>query len=229
MFGTASKWSDATISVLICDDAALSRRQLTVALESSDHIEVMAEAAEPESALAEAVESTPDVVWMGLPLAGPSGAPLIAAIREQVPTTKFVVVCGPDEGEDRVRALRAGAFGFARRDETIADAVAITERVAWGHPWLDRKDLVALRDALAGPDAQGGSGSAGGEPRLDEATMRVLDALAEGKTTFEAAAVTGLSVAAIDGAVANALVRLHRSARGEPFAEAGDAQVAGGT
>ena len=76
VFGSTNKWSDATISVLVCDDAALARRQLTVALEASDHIEVVAEAADGDTALAEAIESTPDVIWMGLHLGGLAGVRL---------------------------------------------------------------------------------------------------------------------------------------------------------
>ena len=55
-FADPRKWSDAAISVLVCDDGAIGRRQLTVALEASDHIEVVAEADGGELALAEAVE-----------------------------------------------------------------------------------------------------------------------------------------------------------------------------
>jgi DNA-binding NarL/FixJ family response regulator len=216
MFGAPDKWSDATISVLICDDAALSRRQLTVALEASDHIEVVAEAADVETALAESLESTPDVVWMGLPLPGPSGARLVSSLLERVPAMRVVVVCGPDDADLRQRSLGAGAFGFARRDEAVADAVAITDRVAWGHPWLDRRDVITLRDAYADlAHRLDGSQPDLSPPRLDPLTAQVLDALAEGQTSFEAAAATGLSAAAIDGAVASSLLRFHRFARAE--------------
>jgi DNA-binding NarL/FixJ family response regulator len=226
VFGSTDKWSDATISVLVCDDAALARRQLTVALESSDHIEVVAEAADGDMALAEAIASTPDVIWMGLHVGGLAGARLIASIRELVPAARFVVTCGPDEGEDRVKALKAGASGFVRRDEAPAEAVVITERAAWGLPSVEERDLVALRDAFSSLERQ--SASLQQQlipPRLDEASMAVLDALAGGSSVTEVAEALGMSEPAVEGTVADALERLHRHARTEAMAYAVDEQV----
>jgi DNA-binding NarL/FixJ family response regulator len=226
VFGSTDKWSDATISVLVCDDAALARRQLTVALESSDHIEVVAEAADGDTALAEAIESTPDVIWMGLRLGGLAGVRLIASIRELVPAARIVVTCGPDEGEDRVKAMKAGALAFVRRDEAPAEAVMITERAAWGFPSLEERDLVALRDAFASYDRQSASVQQQlVPPRLDEASMAVLDALAGGLSVAEAAESQGLSQPGVEGTVANALERLHRHGRTEAMAYAVDEQV----
>lgn len=226
MFGSTDKWSDATISVLVCDDAALARRQLTVALESSDHIEVVAEAADGDTTLAEAIESTPDVIWLGLHLGGLAGVRLIASIRELVPGARFVVTCGPDEGEDRVKALKAGASAFVRRDEAPSEAVSITERAAWGFPSLEERDLVALRDAFASFERQSASLQQQlVPPRLDEASMAVLGALAGGSTVAEAADSLGMSGPAVEGTVANTLERLHRHARTEAMAYAVDEQV----
>ena len=226
MFGSPDKWSDATISVLVCDDAALARRQFTVALEASDHIEVVAEAADTDTALAEAIECTPDVIWMGLHLGGVAGVRLIASIRELVPGARFVVTCGPDEGEDRVRALKAGASAFVRRDEAPAGAIAITERAAWGLTSLEERDLVALRDAFASFERHSASVQQQlAPPRLDGSSTAVLDALAGGMTAAEAAGELGVPEATVEGAVANALERLHRHARTEAMAFAVDEQV----
>ena len=65
--------------------------------------------------------------------------------------------------------------------------------------------------------------SSGSLASLDESTARVLDALAGGKTTFETAAVTGLPVAAVDGAVAGQRSGLEKVA--EDFRELVDLPV----
>ena len=229
MFGAPDKWSDATVSVLVCDDAALARRQLTVALEASDHIEVMSEAADVETALAEAVEATPDVVWIGLHLGGVLVVRLIASIRELVPGARFVVMCGPDEGDDRARALKVGAHAFVRRDEAAAEAVRITDRAAWGIPTLEERDLLALRDAFAAFERQSASLQQQLEPpRLDEHARAVLDALVEGGSVSGAATSLGLSEDAVEGVVASALERLQRHSRTEAMAYAADQKVSEG-
>ena len=219
MFADPGKWSDATISVLVCDDGAIGRRQLTVALEASPHIEVVAEADGGETALAEAIESTPDVVWLGLGLPGLAGVGLIASIGELVPSARFVVMGGPDDAEARSRALRVGALAVVRREEAPALAVAITEQAAWGRPWLEARDMASLRDAHAALARQ--AASLQQElvvPRLDPDVVELLDSLAGGQTMAEAARARDVEEASVRGAVANALALLHRHARTEAMA-----------
>jgi two-component system response regulator DesR len=227
VFGTTDKWSDAVISVLVCDDAALSRRQLTVALEESDHIEVVAEAADGDTALAEAIESTPDVVWMGLHLGGLAGVRLIASIRELVPAARFVLMCGPDDGDLRARALRTGGHGFVRREEAPASAVAITQQVAWGRAWLETRDLQVLRDTYAALDRQSQSVQQLEVPHLDDVSDPVLTALGGGETAASVGASTGIGESGVEGLVSSALERLHRHTRTDAMAFAVDEQAFG--
>ena len=219
LFADPRKWSDATISVLVCDDGAVGRRQLTVALEACDHIEVVAEADGGDAALSEALESTPDVVWLGLGLPGLSAVRTIASVAELVPNARFVVMSGPDDAEARGRALRVGAHAVVRREEAPALAVAVTERVAWGRAWLEARDVAGLRDAHAALGRQAASvQQALAPPRLDPGVAELLDALAEGPSTSEVAQARGLDEAVVEGALADALALLHRHARTEAMA-----------
>jgi DNA-binding NarL/FixJ family response regulator len=230
VFADPRKWSNATISVLVCDDGAIGRRQLTVALESSEHIEVVAEADGGETALAEAIESTPDVVWMGLGLPGLAGVRLIASIGELVPGARFVVMCGPDDAEARGRALRVGAMAVVRREEAPALAVTITEQVAWGHPWLEARDLAVLRDAHAGLARQAVSVQQQSvPPRLGAEDLAVLDELAQGRSVPEVAQAHGVASAQVQGTVADALALLHRHARAEAMAYSVANPLSGGS
>jgi DNA-binding NarL/FixJ family response regulator len=189
----------------------------------------MAEAADAETALAEAIESTPDVIWMGLHLGGVPVVRLIASIRELVPGARFVVTCGPDEGEDRVRAMKVGAFAFVRRDDAPAVAVEVTDRAAWGVPTLESRDLAALRDAFVAFERQSASLQQQlVPPRLDGHARSVLDAVADAPDAAdvgEAATSLGLSEAAVEGVVASALERLHRYSRTEAMAYAVEEKV----
>ena len=94
-----------------CSSATTSRhwrRQLIVALEASPAIEVMAEARRRRGrASAQVQEAAPDVVWLGLRLAGLERcAPDRRHPRARAPA-RVVVVAGPEDDDD----LRCGRSG----------------------------------------------------------------------------------------------------------------------
>jgi DNA-binding NarL/FixJ family response regulator len=187
---------------------------------------VGAAAAVGDPARAAAVAPTPDVVWMGVQVGGLAGTRLIASIHELVPATRFVVVCGPEDTEVRARALRVGAVGFVRREEAPGLAVEVTESVAWGRPWLERRDVESLRAAYLQMASRAGSVQEQvAPPALDDSLRAVLDGLASGGDPAGVAADLGLSEAAVHGAVASALERLHRHSRTEAMAYALDERV----
>lgn len=210
------KWSDATISVLVCDDVAYWRRQVTVALESSPSIEVMAELDDGDAVLQLVTESAPDVVWLGLRLPGPSGPRLIAAIREIVPSARVVAVANPEDSDLRMRALRAGATGIVSRAAGPAVAASVTERLAWGRCIVDPEDLDRLLELFAGLGRHVGSVQQDLEPpTLSERESGVLGRLAQGASTAEVAAELQLAPAIVDQTLAQVVGRLQRYTRTE--------------
>jgi two-component system nitrate/nitrite response regulator NarL len=210
------KWSDGITSVLVCDESAWFRRQLIVALEASPGIEVMAEADDAESVVGEIREAAPDVVWLGLRLSGYSGVRLTSAIREMVPTARVVVVAGPEDAEVRARALQAGAVGLVARDDAIAVAVAVTERVAWGRCALAPADLVALGSTFAGLRRQAASIQQHVPmPVLDARQRDVLDRLAHGADPASLASDLDLPLSVVENLVLDAVTKLYRYGRAE--------------
>jgi len=214
-----SKWSDGTISVLVCDESARFRRELIVALEASPTIEVMAEADDAESVVGQVQEAAPDVVWLGLRMSGSSGVQLTAAIRELVPSARVVVVAGHEDAEDRRRALKAGATGLVAREDAVLLGQEVTERVAWGRCVLSSADLQGLAATFAGFERQTTSlQQAVPPPALDARQHDVLDRLADGASPDEVAAATGLDVGIVENLVADAVTRLQRFGRTEALA-----------
>ncbi len=118
-FVQATKWSESVVSVLVCDESAVERRRLMVALETSPDIEVIAEADDVELVVAQVQETVPDVVWLDLRLSGVGAVRLAASINQVVPTARVVVVAGVDDRDARRRAHQ-GRGG--RRGRTGADA-----------------------------------------------------------------------------------------------------------
>jgi len=216
-----SKWSDQVTSVLVCDESVWFRRDLIVALEASPVIEVMAEADDAESVVVEIQEAAPDVVWLGLRLSGSSGVRLTAAIRELVPTARIIVVAGIEDGDARGQALKAGALGLVSRDDAIADAVRVTERVAWGRCELAPSDLVALGSTYAGFRRQAESVQQRVlPPVLDPRQRDVLDRLAAGSEPTAVASALDIPLPVVENLVLDAVAKLYRYGRIEALAYA---------
>jgi len=210
------KWSDATISVLVCDDVAHWRRLLTVALETSPAIEVMAEVDDGDAVLGQVSESAPDVVWLGLRMSGPGAPRLTAAIRELVPSARVAVVANPEEADLRLRALRAGATGIVGRASAAATAVSVTERLAWGRCVVEPEDVARLLETYAGLNRQASSVQQQlVAPVLTARDRDVLARMALGESGDEVARVLGLAPATVDQTLAQVVGRLHRYTRTE--------------
>ena len=82
----------ATIKVMIVDDHEVVRMGLKKALEFEDDMEVVAEAGDARSSLAEAERTLPDVVLMDVRMPGPSGIEACRALLEGLPETKVVML-----------------------------------------------------------------------------------------------------------------------------------------
>jgi DNA-binding NarL/FixJ family response regulator len=219
------KWHDDIVRVLVCDESALFRRRMVIALEADSRIEVVAEAPDSDVARGAALQHAPDVavVASGLPPLG--GDRTTLALRETNPGLRVVFVyddLGADNGgggdgdghgddADRSatalrRALRAGAQALVARPDAIDLVVDRSLALGLGRPVLEP---VLARSLLT-------------ESGDDRATMTlvtrersVLEAIAEGATIDDAAATIGVSSHTVENLVANALARLQRVARAE--------------
>ncbi|MGH9060365.1 MAG: response regulator, partial [Acidimicrobiales bacterium] len=84
--------ADGVIRVLIADDQALFRRGLYVVLGTEDQIEVVAEAADGEEAVAKASELAPDVVLMDVRMPKVTGIEAARRINELLPSTRILML-----------------------------------------------------------------------------------------------------------------------------------------
>jgi DNA-binding NarL/FixJ family response regulator len=125
-----------TIQVLIVDDHAVVRRGLVAYLESTEGIEVVAEAVDGQDALDKlrrlAVEGRlPRVVLMDVLMPRMDGITAIGAVRAAHPDVQIVVLTSFGELERVQTALQAGAAGYLLKDadpDEIAAAVRAADR-----------------------------------------------------------------------------------------------------
>jgi two-component system NarL family response regulator len=212
--------ADEPIRVVISDDHELFRRGLRMVLEAEDDIEVVAEAADGQEAVARAEELAPDVVLMDVRMPRMGGIEATRLIRQLFPTTRIIVLTVSDEEDDLYGAVKAGANGYLLKEvsiEEVADAVrAVFAGQSLISPALASKLLAdfsaqpkADDDALARPPRLS-------DARLSDREVAVLKLVALGHGNDEIAEQLGVSESTVRNHVANILVKLQMRSQIEP-------------
>jgi len=120
-----------SVRVLLVDDQPLLRTGFRLILASEPDIEVVGEAADGETALAQVKALQPDVVLMDIRMPRMDGVEAtrrIVEARDGEGPPRVLVLTTYDLDEYVVEALRAGASGFLLKDtpaETLVDAVRL--------------------------------------------------------------------------------------------------------
>ncbi|WP_053638322.1 response regulator [Streptomyces sp. NRRL F-4707] len=119
--------TDTPIRLLLADDHPVVRAGLRAVLETEPGIEVAAEAATAEEAVARATVGDIDVVLMDLQFGGGmNGAEATAAIAARPEAPRVLIVTTYDSDADTLPAIEAGATGYLLKDappEDLAEAV----------------------------------------------------------------------------------------------------------
>jgi DNA-binding NarL/FixJ family response regulator len=121
-------------------------------LDAQADIEVVAEAADGDTAVALALEHRPDVVLMDVRMPGSDG---LAATRRivadpELTDTRVVILTTFDLDEYVFEALRAGASGFLLKDTEPVDLLAAVRAVARGDALLAPSVTRRLIEEFAG-------------------------------------------------------------------------------
>ena len=126
------------ITVELVDDQSLVRAGFHALLDAEDDIEVVAQAADGESAVAQARAHRPQVVLMDIRMPKVDGLQATAQITGDpgLCDTRVVVLTTFELDEYVFGALRAGASGFLLKDVEPADLVAAVRVVAAGEALL---------------------------------------------------------------------------------------------
>ena len=172
------------IRVLIADDQAMVRAGLHALLAAEYDIEVVAEAADGEQAIAAALETRPDVVLMDIRMPGVDGLEATRRLGEH-PTladVKVLVLTTFELDEYVFEALRAGAGGFLLKDEEPSELVRAVRVVASGEALLSPSVTRRVVETFAGA-----------APVADAAAPAGLDELTEREREIVALVGTGLS------------------------------------
>ena len=159
-----------TVRVLLAEDQAMVRGALAALLNLEQDIEVVAEASRGDEVVAAALRAVPDVALVDVEMPGGDGLGAAAALREELPSCRVVILTTFGRAGYLKRAMESGAAGFLLKDSPSSELAKAIHRVMQGERVVD-PDLAAV--ALSA-----------GENPLTEREREVL-AAAEGGATIE--------------------------------------------
>jgi two-component system response regulator DesR len=122
--------SNGSIKVFLADDSQQIRERVN-ALLGAAHMDVIGQAATPDTCIAGILDSHPDVVVLDVQLEGGSGLQVLKAVRSADPDVAFVVFSNNSAPAYRKRYLGEGAVRFLDKStefDQLAHAVATAGR-----------------------------------------------------------------------------------------------------
>ena len=176
-----------TIRALIVDDHPVTREGLRTALELSEDVVVIGEAASGEEAVEQARELTPDVVFMDVRMPGIDGIEATRQILQAAPDTKVILITIDDSRNAVAQAIQAGVSGYLLKDATADSLVDAARNAIEGnaviHPQLTKTFIEEVRLGEATSDTT----------PLSKREREILQRVADGATTKQVAADLGIS------------------------------------
>ena len=193
------------IRVLLVDDEELVRSGLRLILSTEPDLEVVAEAADGEQALALAELHRPDVVMLDIRMPGLDGIEVARRLAASGSAARVVVLTTFDNDDYVYGALRAGASGFLLKDAPATQLVTAIRAAAAGDAVLAPSVTRRVVDELGRRQAPVAI------QRLDELTDRerdVLTLMAEGCSNAEIGDRLFITEGTVKTHVARILVKL---------------------
>ncbi len=198
-----------SIRVLVVDDHAVVRAGLRRVLDAEPDIEAVAEAADADRAVFEAMTHRPDVVLLDVVMPGRSGIEGMPALRQAVPDAKVLMLSMQDDPRYVREAFDAGASGYILKEAADTEVVGAVRAVAAGERYLHP----ALGARLLAAEAEERKRAAA-DP-LSDREREVLRLLALGHTNQEIAKMLFISVRTAETHRAHIMQKLRLSSRAE--------------
>ena len=200
--------------VLIVDDHAMFRAGVRAELGTS--VDVVAEAADVDEAVAAVVQHRPDVVLLDVHLPGGGGAEVMRRLSTSMSSAdapRFLALSVSDAAEDVIGTIRAGARGYVTKTITGPELVDAIRRVSDGDAVFSPRLAGFVLDAFAGTIEI----SAVDEDldRLTEREREVMRLIARGYAYKEVAKELFISIKTVETHMSSVLRKLQLSSRHE--------------
>lgn len=210
----------AAFTVLIAEDHPVFRDGLRALVGALDGGQVVAEAANGDDAVEQALAVQPDVIVMDLNLPGTDGVEATRRIVTASPHVRVLVLTMFDDEDSVFAAMRAGARGYLLKDADQAEIARAIEAVADGEAIFG--PAVATR-VLAYFASSGDARASSVFPNLTEREHEVLELVAQGHANAAIAWRLGLSEKTIRNHVSNIFTKLQVADRAQAIVRAREA------
>ena len=209
--------------VVVADDHPVFRAGMVTVLDELSDVEVVAQAADGEEAIAAAAEHQPDVVLMDLRMPGVGGLEATARIRVEHPDVAVVVLTMDSDDDSVFAALRAGARGYLLKESDVGDIERAITGVARGEAVFGAGVAARVLSFFAGAR----TATASPFPQLTPRELEVLELIAQGLDNAAIARRLVLSEKTVRNRVSDILAKVHARSRAEMVALARDAGLGG--
>ncbi|MDX6229920.1 MAG: hypothetical protein QOI76_3310 [Frankiales bacterium] len=202
--------------VVLVDDHRLFRSG--VQAELGQRVEVVGEAEDAPTAINVVRATVPDVVLLDVHLPGGGGRAVLEALRDELPTVRFLALSVSDAAEDVIGVIRAGARGYVTKTISGADLADAVVRVADGDVVFSPRLAGFVLDAFAAVPGKVAEPVEGAPDDLDVLTPRereVLRLIARGYAYKEIGRQLFISVKTVETHVSAVLRKLQLSNRYE--------------
>ena len=175
-----------SVRIVLADDQALVRAGFRAILDAREDLEVVAEAADGNEAVAAVAEHRPDVVLMDIRMPSQDGIAATRRIVQAGGPARVIMLTTFDLDDLVVAALRAGASGFLLKDAQAAELVHAVRVVAGGDALLAPAVTRRLLDRFAAV-AVAPAGAAAALKELTPREREVLELVAAALSNAEIA------------------------------------------
>ena len=199
----------AGLRVVIVDDHAMFRAGVNH--EIGQHVTVVGEGEDVETAVKAILETEPDVVLLDVHLPGGGGAEVIKQVLPTKPDVKFLALSVSDAAQDVIGVIRAGARGYVTKSISSEELLEGMARVAAGDAVFSPRLAGFVLDAFSGA-----IDIAQVDEELDKLSARereVMKLIARGYSYKEVAKELFISIKTVETHVSSVLRKLQLSNR----------------
>ena len=191
------------IRILIADDHAIVRNGLTLILETSGEMKIMASCTNGDDALNWLCKNDCDVALIDIAMPGMNGIDLLKQVRKEKPKLPVLILSAYPEDQYAVRLIKAGASGYLNKECAPEEVVAAVQSVLNGHKYITPAVSEMLASELSMPD--------GKLPHeiLSNREYQIFMLLASAKTVAEIADALKLSAKTVSTYRSRILEKMH--------------------